>query len=131
MKKLRFSKWRSLMWPKTVTGATQPDQLIFSDIVKKLWRLLIYMKLYVLKFRKIQILLLKWLASEYPLISEKKFVLNAMHNKSISKSMVHLKFKTQWHVWRTTPEKMKFIKWSAQELWADPCRHNTKNTPKS
>ena len=83
------------MWPKTVTGAAQPDQLIFSDIVKKLWRLLIYMKLYVLKFRKIQILLLEWLASEYPLISEKKFVLNAMHNKSILKSMVHLKFKTQ------------------------------------
>ena len=29
IKKLDFSQWRSLMWPKAVTGATQPGQLIF------------------------------------------------------------------------------------------------------
>ena len=69
--------------------------------------------------------------SEYPLILEKKSVLNAIHSKSILKLMAYLSFRTQWNVWRKIPKKKVFIEWSIQELWADLRTHNTKNKQKS
>ena len=67
------------MWPNTDMGATQPGRLILWDIDLKIL-IKTYMKFYVLKLKKIQILKLsKSYKTEYPLIFEKKFVLNAIH----------------------------------------------------